>query len=96
MTTVVPLVAVPAQKQSIPLGGQNAGITVYMMGSRLYFDLTLDDAPVVSAVLCQDRVKLVGEVAYGFSGDLAFIDTQGTNDPTYDGLGDRYQLVYLP
>jgi hypothetical protein len=31
----------------------------------------------------------------GFSGDLVFVDTLGDQDPTYDGLGARYALIYL-
>jgi hypothetical protein len=31
----------------------------------------------------------------GFVGDLMFQDLQGTDAPTYDGLGSRFQLVYL-
>ncbi|MCP1257899.1 phage baseplate plug family protein [Acetobacter lambici] len=27
-------------------------------------------------------------------GDLAFADTQGTQDPDYTGLGSRFVLVY--
>lgn len=95
MTTTIPLSAVPSQKMSVTLGGQNAGISVYMLGAYLFFDLTLDDAPIVTGVLCHDRVRLVQEAAYGFIGDLAFIDTQGTSDPTYDGLGSRYLLAYI-
>jgi hypothetical protein len=26
---------------------------------------------------------------------LLFIDSQGSADPSYDGLGDRFALVYL-
>ena len=31
----------------------------------------------------------------GFIGNLLFIDTQGNSDPSYDGLGSRFSLVYL-
>jgi hypothetical protein len=31
----------------------------------------------------------------GFIGDLIFIDTQGTSDPNYTGLGSRFLLAYL-
>jgi hypothetical protein len=31
----------------------------------------------------------------GFIGNLLFVDTQGSSDPTYDGLGSRFSLVYL-
>lgn len=41
-------------------------------------------------------MNLIVRSAYlGFIGDLAFIDTQGTSDPIYAGLGTRFQLVYL-
>lgn len=30
------------------------------------------------------------------SGDIAFFDTQGTSDPEYTGLGERWVLCYFP
>lgn len=96
MTTIVPLVSAPAQTLSTVLAGQSVNIAVYMLGDKLYLDLSINGAAIVTAALCQDRVRLVREAYLGFSGDLAFIDTQGLSDPTYDGLGSRYQLVYLP
>lgn len=95
MTTIVPLSAVPSQKLSVSLGAQSCDILVYMLGSYLYLDLTADGTTIVTAALCEDRVKLVRSAYLGFAGDLAFFDTQGTSDPTYDGLGVRYQLAYI-
>jgi hypothetical protein len=37
----------------------------------------------------------VRDLYLGFSGDLFFADTQGTNDPYYTDLGTRYLLVYV-
>ena len=96
MTATIPITAVPSQQLSITLANQNCQITLYMMGDYLYMDLAIDNAPIASGVLCLDRTKLIRDAYLGFVGDLAFIDTLGTSDPTYDGLGDRYQLVYLP
>ena len=28
--------------------------------------------------------------------DLTFIDTQGSSDPVYTGLGSRFRLVWVP
>lgn len=50
---------------------------------------------MVAGMVCRDRVTLTRNTYGQFIGSLAFIDTQGTSDPTYDGLGDRYQLVYI-
>ena len=96
MTIIVPLDSVPSQKQKVILADQNVGVFVYLLDSRLYADLTVDDEPIVTAVLCQNLVRIVDLDHYGFIGDLVFYDTQGESDPTYDALGSRYVLVYLP
>ena len=91
----IALSAVASQKLNVLLAGQNCQIKVYQKTTGVYLDLAINDAPVKSGVLCRDRVLLVRHIYLGFIGDLAFFDTQGTSDPTYDGLGGRYQLVYL-
>jgi hypothetical protein len=61
----------------------------------MYFDLTLNGTLIVSTMICLDRVNLVRYAYLGFIGNLAFIDTQGTTDPVYTGLGSRYILTYF-
>lgn len=92
---VIPLAATPSQKLNALLASQNCQIKVYQKTTGLYLDLSINDAPVKSGILCLDRVLLIRHAYLGFVGDLCFFDTQGTSDPTYDGLGARYQLVYL-
>lgn len=96
MTSRIPLVATPAQRLSVTLGTQRCVITVYQKSTGMYFDLHVAGAPVTVGMACRDRVSLVRAAYAAFSGKLAFIDTQGKSDPTYDGLGSRYQLVYVP
>ncbi|MDE1007000.1 MAG: hypothetical protein OSB38_15165 [Paraburkholderia fungorum] len=91
----IPLSAVPSQKPSTLLGGQNCQIKVYQKTTGVYLDLYVNDEPIVTGVIARDRVLIVRQSYLGFVGDLAFFDTQGVSDPTYDGLGTRYQLVYL-
>ncbi|CAB3638258.1 hypothetical protein LMG26685_01768 [Achromobacter mucicolens] len=91
----IPLHPVPSQTLSVVLSGQNCQISVYQKSTGLYLDLKVDDAPVVTAVLCHDRVRLVRSAYLGFVGDLAFEDTQGQADPQYDSLGSRFVLSYL-
>lgn len=50
---------------------------------------------IIAGVICQDRNRIVRDLYLGFIGDLCFIDIQGTSDPIYTGLGDRYVLCYL-
>lgn len=91
---VIPLKAVPAQTFTIQLGTQNCEINLYQKNTGLFFDLTVNEIRKVTSMLCLDRVALIREAYLGFIGELAFIDTQGTSDPYYTGLGSQYILVY--
>jgi hypothetical protein len=91
----IPLQAVPSQKLSVVLGGQNCQINVFQKSTGMFLDLYLNNSPIITGVLGLDRVKLVRETYLGFIGDLSFVDTQGTSDPVYSGLGSQYQLIYL-
>jgi len=92
---VIPLTATPSQTLSVLLAGQNCQIAVYQKTTGLYLDLSINDSPLKVGILCHDRVELIRHAYLGFAGDLAFFDTQGTDDPQYSGLGARWQLVYL-
>ncbi|WP_027815228.1 phage baseplate plug family protein [Paraburkholderia bannensis] len=92
---IIPLPAKPWPKLSVLLAGQNCQISVYQKTTGLYLDLSVNNAPIKTGIICRDRVKLIRHAYLGFTGDLAFFDTQGVTDPTYTGLGSRYQLVYL-
>ena len=61
----------------------------------VFIDLEVNNAPIISGVICLNGVKIVRDAYLGFIGDLAFYDTQGSTDPVYSGFGTRYILVYL-
>ena len=90
----IPISTIAAQTFTIQLGDQNCEISLYQKSTGLYFDLILNNVPIVQTMLCLNLVGLVREQYLGFIGQLAFFDTQGTNDPEYTGLGTRYLLVY--
>ncbi len=92
---VVPLIATPSQALKIVLNGQSCDIEVAQKGDNVYLTLTLPTGSVLNGMICRDRVILVREAYLGFIGDLAFIDLQGLDDPTWTGLGTRFILVYL-
>lgn len=92
---IIPLASVPSQDLTVQLDSQNCQIAVYTLNTGLYLDLSIDNAPVIIGALCHDRCLLVRQAYLGFVGDLSFIDTQGTDDPVYTGLGDRWSLLYL-
>lgn len=91
----IPLQGVPSQSLSVVLGGQSCQINVYQRATGLFLDLFVNNAPIILAALCLDRVRLVRTTYQGFVGDLAFADSLGTSDPSYEGLDGRFQLLYL-
>jgi len=96
MTIRIPTVATANQTLTVTLGGQLCKITIIQRNGLVYLSLTANNTPVIDTRMCRDRTKLVRGAHLGFSGDLAFVDTQGASDPDYTGFGTRYQLVYLP
>lgn len=92
---IVPLQSTPSQTVSVGLGNQQCKINVYQKQPGLFFDLYVAGVVVITGVLCLNLNLLVRNSYLGFVGDLAFVDTQGANDPDYTGLGTRYQLIYL-
>jgi hypothetical protein len=78
----------------IVLGGQRCQIAVYQRGQWIFVDTAANDANIFIGVIARDVVLLVPTIYCGFIGNLIFCDTAGNSDPTYGGLGGRYQLLY--
>lgn len=92
---VIPLQAVPSQQFQIVLGGQNCQISVYERTTGIFVDVSVNGASISAGVLAHNLVPLVPTVYLGFAGNILFVDNQGQSDPSYTGLGTRYQLLYL-
>jgi hypothetical protein len=92
---VVPLQATPNQTTQIVLAGQNCQLNVYQTPGGLFMDVEVSDGLIIGGVICQNLNRVVRSLYLGFAGDFVFNDTQGTEDPSYSGLGSRFQLIYL-
>lgn len=92
---VVPLNSLPNQQLTVGLDNQSCQIQVFQTDGGLFMNLSVNNAEVVSGVLCQNRNRIVREKYRGFNGDFYFDDLQGDEDPSYAGLGARFVLVYL-
>lgn len=93
---IVPLQAVPSQTTSVTLDGQACQLNVISRLGVVFLDLYVDNVPVILGVQCQNGNRIVRSKYLGFSGDLAFVDTQSPGrDPEWSGLGSRYLLAYL-
>lgn len=92
----VPLQAVANQTLAVTLARQNAQITLRQFDGNLYFSLTANGVSIVRTRVCRDRSRILLDARYQpFVGDFAFVDTQGTDDPTFEGLDSRFRLYYL-
>lgn len=91
----VPLQPVPSQSTKVVLGGQNCQLFIYQKPQGLFVDVNADGVDIVTGVIALDAVPIICREYAGFVGNLLFIDTQGGADPSYEGLGDRWSLVYL-
>lgn len=91
----LPIIDSPSQTLSATLGGQNCKLTLRTFSTGLYLDLSVSGQAIVSGAVCVDRALLVRAAYTGFVGDLMFLDTQGTDDPSSPGLGTRFVLLYI-
>lgn len=92
---IIPLQAVQNQALQVQLAGQPCQINIYQLAPGLFADLYVAGALIIGGVICENVNRIVRSAYLGFVGDLIFIDTQGSTDPIYTGLGARYQLAYL-
>ena len=92
---IIPIQDTPAQDFNINLGGQFCTINLRTRVNGLYCDLYVNNAIIIGGVICQNLNPIVRDSYLGFSGDLLFIDMQGSDDPVSPGLGTRYQFVYV-
>lgn len=102
----IPTQSVVSQSLSVTLSNQACQISIYSkqrfvgalpynIKQSLYLDLYVSNSLVIGGVRCLNAVRIVRDYYLGFSGDIAFYDTQGTDDPIYSGLGSRFQLIYF-
>jgi hypothetical protein len=91
----IPLQTTASQTLTVLLANQNVRLNIYQKTTGLFVDVFVSDTPVCTTILVHDRDRFVRSEYSGFIGDFIFVDTQGADDPVWDGLGVRYQLIYL-
>ena len=91
---IVPLLATPSQRLTIPLGGQSVDLKVYEKAFGVFVDVVVNDAAIITGVQARNLTRIVRGAYLGFTGDLLFSDTEGALDPAWPGFGTRYLLIY--
>lgn len=97
----IPVSAIANQTFQVILGDQDCSFRIYTRPERaggvlrLYMDLYVNGVVVFYGALCKDGVLLPLADYIPFEGGLLFVDMEGDADPEYQGLGDRWRLLYL-
>lgn len=91
----IPVQPLPSQELVVSLAGQSCKFRIYQKLSGLYIDVYVSDVLLIGGVICRNLNRIVRSTYLGFVGDLCFVDNQGTDDPSYTGLGSRFSLVYI-
>jgi hypothetical protein len=91
---IIPLSPAPAQTVTTTIGDQRIRLNVRTRAFGLFVDIYVNDVLVLGGILARNLNRLVRSAYLGFIGDLFFFDTQGTSDPSFDGLGGRFVLIY--
>jgi len=92
--TLVPVQSVANQELSCILDGQLARINLTTTNYGLFADVLYNGMPVSSGRLCLDRTDINPDRYRGLPQFLGFADLQGADDPTFDGFGTRFVLIY--
>lgn len=90
----IPLTVAASQSLNVVLNQQLVRLDVYQRSTGLFMDVWQNSVRVVAGAICQNLNPVVHADYLGLGGDFVFVDTQGADDPTYDGLGDRFVLTF--
>lgn len=90
----ISLQPITAQEVSISIDSQPITIRLNQRTTGLYADIGIGGYWIAQGVICLNGNKLVRYDYLGFQGDLFFADTKGSDDPSYEGLGERFVLFY--
>ena len=91
---LIPIADTATQSFTVTLTRQSCSINLYQRSSGFYCDVYVNNTLVIGGVVCENLNRIVRDKCLGFVGDVFFYDTQGTDNPSFPGLGTRFQFLY--
>ena len=85
----------PNQTIKVILNGQNCQLKIYYRFGKMYLDLICNNNVIQQGAVCTNRSAIIQKETNNFAGNLFFVDLLGDTDPTYQGFGNRYSLLYV-
>ncbi|CAK7192661.1 hypothetical protein COMNV_00866 [Commensalibacter sp. Nvir] len=93
---IIPLNPLDAQVFSLHLSEDSYRFRLVDRGDvGMMLDVYKNENEGIMGILCLDRVRLIRSAYKRFPGELMFADQQGTMNPYYLGLNQRFLLYYL-
>lgn len=86
--------ALPWQEFSVVLDGQNCVISLRQVADHMYCNLTCEEVEIFKGRKVCVGTDINTYPSPNFKGKLRMIDTLDNSDPQYEGLNDRWILVY--
>lgn len=93
--SIIPVQKLPDQEFLINLDGQECLIHIYLRYTNMYMDLIKDNEILFQGKICLNNVDVIQYTHLNFEGELKFVDTQGMDDPYYEGFNERWFLAYV-
>lgn len=90
----IPLDAVAFQKLTCSIEGKAVTLSIRQLGSSIYTDLAIDGEQINQGVRAVNGGSVMPYPHHQFSTNIYWKDAKGDTDPRYDGLGDRYFLLF--
>ena len=90
----IPLTKDVNQEFQIILNGQNCTIGVFQKDETVFVNLWVNSKPIFLGISALDRVGIKLSDYMDFLGQLWFEDKNGTQNPNFNGFGDRYSFYY--
>lgn len=91
----IPTQPIPNQTMQTQLAGQACTLNIRQLAYGLFMDVLVDGVTIIAGVIAENRNRIVRSAYLGFTGDFIFVDMQGSDDPVFTGLGDRFVLIFL-
>ncbi len=91
----IPVSNEPNKTYKVLLENQECTIKLYQKGKNLFLDLQVGAEQICYGAICLNLVPIVQVSSAYFSGNFVFVDLLGDTAPQFEGLGERYFLVYF-
>jgi len=94
MTMEIPLSAIPFQRVSCVINARSVEIEVRQQGSSLFTSVVVDGVQITRSTRAVNGGELFPWTFQNRPADIRWTDTQGDDDPQFEGLGSRWLLAY--